>query len=452
MTLARRWLLVAAVALALAACSDDDDSTSTTSAGATDETAAASTSGAPSSSDAATIAPDTQPATSAPATTGGATGAPPASTSPATPPTTGAAPVFGNPVVDLQDVADVDEPVGMAVRPGDAALYVVGQDGTVFRITPEANGGDAQVDDVADLTDKTSSDDERGLLGIAFSADGTLAWLNYTDNDGNTVIAEYPVAADGTFDVGAERVLLRIDQPYPNHNGGDLQLGPDGMLYIAMGDGGSGGDPERRASDPTTLLGKLLRIDPKPSGDAGYTIPADNPFASGSMGDIAGAPEVWSWGLRNPWRIAFDPPTAELWIADVGQNAVEEIDAVGPTADHPAGWGANFGWSAYEGNERYNDDVPDPGNLVFPVWTYTHDEGCSISGGEVYRGTAIAELQPAYVYSDYCAGTLWAFDLASGRNETLVDGLDQVAAVRTGPDGELYVLQRSGSVSKLVPG
>jgi glucose/arabinose dehydrogenase len=199
-------------------------------------------------------------------------------------------------------------------------------------------------------------------------------------------------------------------------------------------------------------LGKLLRIDPTPSGDSPYTIPADNPFATGSVGGVEGAPEVWAWGLRNPWRITFDSATAELWIADVGQNQFEEIDAVGPTAEHPAGWGVDFGWSAFEGNERYNDDVPDPGNLIFPVWTYSHDEGCSISGGAVYRGTAIAELQPAFVYSDYCAGTLWAFDLASGRNETLVDGLDQVAAVRTGPDGELYVLERSGTVSKLVPG
>ena len=435
---ARRWLVAATLAVASAACSDDDDSTSTTPTGSTAETPGTTT-----------TEPGSRPSSSGPATTSSATGAPPATTSPGTPPaTTGPTPVFGNPVVALHDVAEVDQPVGMAVRPGDAALYVVGQDGTVFRIASDGS----QVDEVADVTDKTSADGERGLLGMAFSADGSRAWLDYTDNDGNTVVAEYPVAADGTFDVGAERVLLNIGQPYPNHNGGDLQLGPDGMLYVAMGDGGSGGDPQRRASNPTNLLGKLLRIDPTPSGDSPYSIPADNPFASGPMGDIEGAPEVWAWGLRNPWRITFDSATGELWIADVGQVAVEEIDAVGPTADHPAGWGANFGWSAFEGNDRFNDDVADPGNLIFPVWAYTHDEGCSISGGEVYRGTAIAELQPAYVYSDYCAGTLWAFDLASGRNETLLDGLDQVAAVRTGPDGELYVLERSGSVSKLVQG
>jgi glucose/arabinose dehydrogenase len=445
--------VVAAVAVVtLVACSDDDD-------GAVPTVIDVVPTDAPVTSDDATTAA-TQPTASgdgtaaggstAPTAAGGST-APVASGGVATPPPTAAAPVFGEPVVAVAEVAQVDQPVGLAVRASDPALYVIGQNGTVFRIAFDP-GGESQVAEVADLTDRTSANGERGLLGIAFSADGTLAWLNYTDDSGDTVVAEYPVAGDGMFDVDAERVLLRIDQPYPNHNGGDLALGPDGMLYVAMGDGGSGGDPERRASDPTNLLGKLLRIDPAASGDAAYSIPADNPFATGSMGDVSGAPEVWAWGLRNPWRIAFDPATAELWIADVGQNRVEEIDAVGPTADHPAGWGTNFGWSAYEGNDRFNDDVADPGNLAFPVWTYTHAEGCSISGGAVYRGTVIAGLAPAYVYSDYCAGVVWAFDIASGRNVVLVDGLDAVATVRTGPDGELYVLERSGGVNKLTPG
>ncbi len=438
-----RWVVACATAIALAGCSDDDATTTASESSTsvapgvtvTAPTAEVTTSGAATGAPAPSVAPGTQ------GTTGSTVTSPATTASPA---------VFGNPVVTLHEVAEVEQPVGMAVRPGDTSLYVVGQDGIVYRITVDA--GASQVGEVADLTDKTSSSGEQGLLGIAFSSDGAVAWLDYTDNDGNTVVAEYPVSADGAFDVEAERVLLHIDQPYANHNGGDLQLGPDGMLYVAMGDGGSGGDPERRASDPTTLLGKLLRIDPTPSGDAPYTIPPDNPFATGSMGDLPGAPEVWAWGLRNPWRIAFDPATAELWIADVGQNEIEEVDAVGPTAEHPAGWGANFGWSAYEGNNRFNEDVPDPGDLVFPVWTYSHAEGCSIAGGEVYRGAAIAELAPAYVFSDLCSGKLWAFDVASGRNETLVDGLSEVVAVRTGPDGELYVLQHGGAVSKLVQG
>jgi glucose/arabinose dehydrogenase len=355
--------------------------------------------------------------------------------------------VFGNPVVGSEEIAELDQPIGMAVRPGDDALYLIEQDGFVVRIDP--GGGTA---DVADLSDRTEGGGEQGLLGIAFALDGALAYLDYTDDNGDTVVAEYPVAADGTIDVGAERVLLTIDQPYSNHNGGDLLTAPDGTLYVAMGDGGSGGDPERRASDPTDLLGKLLRIDPRPSGDAAYTIPPDNPFASGEMNGIAGAPEVWSFGLRNPWKIALDSVTGELWIADVGQNAIEEINVVAPTAEHSAGWAVNFGWSAFEGNDRYNDDVPDPGDLIFPVWTYGHDRGCSVSGGAVYRGAGIAELSPAYVYADYCAGTVWAFDAASGRNEVLVEGFSQVAAVRAGPDGELYVIEQDGDVNRLVQG
>jgi glucose/arabinose dehydrogenase len=359
--------------------------------------------------------------------------------------------VVGDPVVASELVATLDLPVGLAVRPGDPASYVVEQDGRIVRLTVVA-GAEPEVSVVADLTDRTGAEGERGLLGLAFAADGARAWLNYTDDDGDTVVAEYPVASDGTFDVAAERVLLAVDQPYPNHNGGDLAVGPDGMLYIALGDGGSGGDPERRASDPSDLLGKLLRIDPTPSGDQPYTIPADNPFASGQLGELAGAPEVWSWGLRNPWRIDFDEANGNLWIADVGQNAIEEINLVSATAEHPAGWAVDFGWSAFEGTDRYNVDVADPGNTVFPVWSYTHAEGCSVSGGAVYRGAGIAELAPAYLYGDYCAGTVWAFDPASGRNLALVDGLQDISTLRVGPDGEVYVLARSGDVHRLVQG
>jgi glucose/arabinose dehydrogenase len=350
-------------------------------------------------------------------------------------------------VVELQLVERFDTPVGLAVRPGDPAFYVIEQAGRVVRFD-EASGDRRTVLDIADDVDFGG---ERGLLGLAFSLDGTHAYLDYTDNGGDTNVVEMAVAADGTFDAGSSRRLLLIEQPYGNHNGGDVLMSADGTLYVAMGDGGSGGDPERRASDPTTRLGALLRIDPTPSGEAPYTVPADNPFADGEHDGVTGAPEVWAWGLRNPWRIDIDPVTGDLWIADVGQNRVEEIDVVSPTADLPAGHGANFGWSAFEGNDRFNDDVPDPGNLVFPVLTYPHSTGgCSISGGAVYRGSAVPGLEPAYVYSDYCAGTVWALDLAGQRNLTLVDGLDAVVAVRRGPDGELYVVQASGAVSRII--
>jgi glucose/arabinose dehydrogenase len=364
--------------------------------------------------------------------------------SPATPD-----PAVGDPIVSSELVVEVDNPVDLAVRPGDDALYLVGQRGTITRFDP-ANGAAATV---FDITGQVSSSNEQGLLGLAFSPDATRAYVDFTDTAGDTTITEYTVGDDGAFVPESERVVLTVDQPYRNHNAGDLAFGPDGMLYITLGDGGSGGDPQRRASDPTDLLGSLLRIDPTPDGDRPYTIPSDNPFVSGPVGATDGAPEVWAWGLRNPWKIAFDPVTAELWIADVGQNAHEEVDVVGPVGDRDAGWGRNFGWSAFEGTVRFNEDVPDPGDTVVPVLTYPHSSGgCSISGGAPYRGSAIAELEPAYVYSDYCLGTLWALDLDGRRNLVLLEGFSEVTAVRPGPDGELYVLERSGGVHRLTPG
>lgn len=453
---------VVVAALALAACGSDGESQPVGSPVVDDDSTAVIVTTVPPTTDApsteATEPAETDPpateATEPEATEPEAPEAttantdPPATEAPATtaPPTT-ATPTVGDPVVTVVEVGNFDEPVDLAVRPGDDALYIVEQDGRVVRV----DGTESNV--VADIRARAAdSGGEQGLLGLVFSPAGDLAYFNYTDNGGTTIIAEYPVAADGTIDVDSEREVIAIPQSFSNHNAGDLAFGPDGLLYIPLGDGGSADDPNRVAHDPTSLLGSMLRIDPTPSGQLGYTIPADNPFANGTFEGREGRPEVWSWGLRNPWKIAFDPVTGDLWIPDVGQNQVEEVNLVSPSAGTPAGRGADFGWSAFEGTNRFNTDVADTGTMLSPVLTYQHgSDGCSVSGGAPYRGTAIPDLEPAFVYSDFCSGIIWALDLAGGRNLTLLTGFNSVSAVRAGPDGELYILQLSGTVFRLAP-
>ena len=224
-----------------------------------------------------------------------------------------------------------------------------------------------------------SQGSEQGLLGLAFHpkfAENGFFFVNYTDLQGNTVISRFTGAAKtGQVDPATEKILLQVKQPYPNHNGGGVVFGPDGYLYLSLGDGGSGGDPQNHAQSLDTFLGKILRIDVN-QGDR-YAIPADNPFAKGG-----GLPEIWAYGLRNPWRFSFDLQTHDLFIADVGQNAYEEVDFI------PAGSGAgyNYGWRFREGLHPYKNDPPAGLKLVDPVWEYGHDQGCSITGGFVYRG------------------------------------------------------------------
>jgi glucose/arabinose dehydrogenase len=441
----RHLLPILALAITATACSQLD-----TDAVRTVPTPTSPDSTAPTPPDRSTSGSPSGTSTPAPAVSEATVDATLSPSSSAAPPATTSDLPLGDPEVAATFVAAFEQPVGLAVRPGDTAIYIVEQDGRIVRAELRF-GGVAEQRIVIDLTDATGADGERGLLGLAFAPTGDQAWVHYTDNDGDTVVAEYPVAADGTFVAGAGRTVLTVDQPYANHNGGDLAVGPDGMLYVALGDGGSANDPERRASDPTDLLGKLLRIDP--AGGDPYAIPPDNPFATGpGPGGLDGAPEVWAWGLRNPWRIAFDPANGDLWIADVGQNVWEEVDHVVAADGRPAGWAADFGWSAYEGDLRFNDDVADPGNFVFPVHVYEHGEdGCSVSGGAVYRGRDIPALVGMYVYSDFCSGRLWAYAAATDRNLTLLDGFEQVTAVRPGPQAELYVLELSGDVYRIDP-
>jgi glucose/arabinose dehydrogenase len=381
--------------------------------------------------------------TTGPAATEPGATAPPASatTPPAGSSGDGSGATLGEPLVEIDDIT------ALAVRPGDDAFYIAGRDGTVWSWL---QGGEPV--DVLDLTDRTESGGEQGLLGLTFATDGTKLYVNYTgeDDDGDTHVDEFSVGADGTIDADSRRELLVVDQPHANHNGGEVAIGPDGMLYIGLGDGGSADDPDRRALDLDDLLGKILRIDP--AGDP-YTVPADNPF----VGVDDARPEIWTYGLRNPWRFSFDAATGDLWIGDVGQGSWEEIDHAPATDGRDAGKGLNFGWSAFEGTHRFNDDQPTEGALP-PIYEYSHDDGCSVTGGEVYRGSAVPGLAGWYVFADYCQGTVWALEIVSGDDGTLSAGerIDigqsaDVAAIEPGPDGELYVLSLSQGVIPIVP-
>ncbi len=364
------------------------------------------------------------------------TAATPASSIPVTTP-------LGDPTIALLPIGSFEQPVDLAWRSGDTTAYIVERGG---RITPLRDGSAGAT--VLDITDLTEGEGERGLLGLTFTSDGSTAYVNHTDNSGDTVIAEYAVGTDGTFDEASRRVLLTVDQPYANHNGGDVTIGPDEMLYIGMGDGGDGGDPQRYSLNVTSLLGKILRIDPAPSGASPYTVPADNPF----VGVPGARPEIWSVGVRNPWRFSFDSATGDLWIADVGQNELEEIDVA--WAADGGGRGFNFGWSAFEGTRRFNDDQS-PDGATPPIHEYEHgDQGCSISGGAVYRGTEIPALAGWYVWGDYCSGAIQGLrvqDRALAQVLPLANQ-DKNTAIRVGPDGELWAISIGGEVARIIAG
>jgi hypothetical protein len=253
-------------------------------------------------------------------------------------------------------------------------------------------------DVLLDISDLTEASGERGLLGLAHSPDGTRAFVNYTDLAGDTVVARYDVNDDGTFDVASRRMLLTIEQPYANHNGGDLVVTPDGAdLFVFTGDGGSGGDPDRESLDASSLLGKVVRLDPL----------SDSP-----------TPAVWAVGLRNPWRVSLDPWTSDLWIADVGQGELEEVNYVdlGDLRD------SSFGWSAFEGTRVFNDDQLELHRAyreVMPLFEYEHVDGdCSISGGSVIRDESVDVVGDWYLFSDFCSGVVRALCVGPGGLDT----------------------------------
>ena len=301
-----------------------------------------------------------------------------------------------------------------------------------------------------DITDSVLSNaSERGLLGLAFhpsyASNGQFV-VNYTGSDGQTHIARFAVTADpDVADRGSETTLLLVPQFASNHNGGQVRFGPDGMLYIGLGDGGGGGDPQQNGQDSTTLLGSLLRIDV--DGTPPYTIPGDNPFA----GHPTARGEIWAYGLRNPWRFSFDRETGDLYIADVGQSAREEID-VEQSGD--AG-GGNYGWNRMEGASCFDSSGCSTNGLILPVVEYDHNDGCSITGGYVYRGSAIPELAGHYFYGDFCGGWVRSFRFVGGQATTPTDWERQLGIgsglSSFGEDarGELYLVDLGGSVYRI---
>lgn len=369
---------LAVALLLLAACSGDTDEPNTAP---TSTTASASSS--------------TTPSSSAPSTTAGELR------------------------VELERIATFKSPVNMAA-PGDGVLYVVEQQGVIRAV----ENGRVRSDPVLNITREVRSGGEQGLLGLAFSTDRSHLYVNFTDTAGDTRVVEYRFDGEKA-DQASRRELLKVDQPFANHNGGHIVMDGDDVLWVGMGDGGSAGDPQNNAQRDGTLLGKLVKID---------------------VTDASPAPTIWARGLRNPWRFHLDVESGDLWVADVGQNAIEELNRVPLDRE-----GVNYGWRLREGTQPFRGGEKPPG-AVDPVYEYTHDSGgCSITGGGVYRGDAFAALRGAYLFGDYCLGDVQAL-LPSGQVLDLGVSVTALSSFGTDDDGEMYVLsQRDGGLYRLAP-
>jgi glucose/arabinose dehydrogenase len=343
----------------------------------------------------------------------------------------------------VEIAADITRPI-LVTHAGDGSgrLFIVSQDGQILIM----QNGQVLETPFLDVSETISRDaSERGLLGLAFHPDyeeNGQFFINYTDLQGDTMIDRYTVSSDNP-DVAAPdsaTPVLHIEQPFANHNGGNIAFGPDGYLYIGTGDGGSRGDPQDNGQNPQALLGKMLRIDV--NSDT-YTIPADNP----AMSDPSFAPEVWATGLRNPWRFSFDRATGDLYIADVGQGEYEEVNfqAAGSTG------GENYGWNILEGSHPYSgDSVPD--GLVNPFYEYSHGNGCSVTGGYVYRGELLPDLQGVYLFGDYCSGVVWASYRDADNNwqtNEFMETRQRISSFGEDEAGELYLVDHVGTIFQL---
>ena len=354
------------------------------------------------------------------------------------------APAPGRPHFALRRIGDFDQPVQMLFAPDSATMLVVEKTGSIVAVRGK------QRSTILDMSQDISTASEQGLLGAAlhpeFRTNGRL-FLNYTDTDGDTHIAEQQLDPESLQVRGSMHDVLTLDQPYDNHNGGHLAFAPDGMLWIGTGDGGDGGDPENRAQNPKELFGKMLRIDiDHASGGHQYAIPQDNPRDSGF------APEIVAMGMRNPWRYSFDAPTHSLVIGDVGQESIEEIDAISATTPDTL---LNLGWDVWEGRSRYEgNSTIGPGKLVNPIAQYTHDDGCSITGGVVYRGAKIPSLRGWYMYADFCQQWIRTMPYAGvgappKKPPIEHTGVESISSFATDARGEVYVTSLSGGVYRV---
>jgi glucose/arabinose dehydrogenase len=418
--------------------------------GATQPTGGASpaaTAPAPSEATAATSGNPTALPESAP-TAPATTAAPAPTTSGAAAPAPTAAEAAAGSIQLEQITDDLRSPVFLTHAGDDSGrMFVVEKRGTIAILRDGARD-ETPFLDIADLI--TSSGSEQGLLGLAFHpdyAENGRFFVYYTASNGDNTLARYQVSSDpDVADPASGLVLFAVQDPAPNHNGGMLAFGPDGFLYVGLGDGGSGGDPWGNGQNRSVLLGKLLRLDV--GGDEPYTIPPDNPWPNS---ENQARPEIWAYGLRNPWRFSFDRATGDLYIGDVGQNVYEEIDF------QPAGssGGQNYGWNTREGMHCFRGGDCQLGDMIDPIGEYAHDQGCSVTGGYVYRGAAFPSLQGQYIYGDYCSGQIWSLSRdASGQwqQRKLLDSRLSISSFGEDAAGELYVIDLGGELYRVTAG
>ena len=367
-----------------------------------------------------------------------------------------AGPAFGQDIAKLENAfpnLSFDRPLYFHHIPGRTGkVVVVEQAGKVFSFPQRRDVTPEEMSTIIDVNARRKGNEE-GLLGLAFDPEypeNRHVYLHFSASDPvRNVLARYTMNEDHTeLDPDSEVVILEVEQPWGNHNGGMIDFGPDGMLYLALGDGGSGGDPKNSGQDLSTLLGTILRINPRIEPGTGvdganYAIPEDNPF----VGVENARPEIWAWGLRNVWRFSFDPENGDLWAGDVGQNKYEEIDLITR--------GGNYGWNIREGMHPFRKGSPPDGvRLIEPIVEYPRKEGQSVTGGYVYRGESIPLLRGAYIYADYQSGKVWAlwYDGSSVRQQRELLRVKFPSSFGTDAAGELYVCSFDGSIYKFVPG